>query len=212
MKQGDSYIKDTGDFLEKLRALGEIPKGAILVTADIVGLYPSIPHDEGLRVLRNQYDKFIDKTVPTEDIIKMAEFVLKNNLFEFNSKFYKQISGTAIGTKFAPPYACIFMDYIETEFLKSQEIKPWLWKRLIDDIIFIWTDTEENLDKFLEDLNKFHTNLRFTYEKSREKINFLDVVMKNKKGKIMTNLFCTFTTNYDQSLLHLFLIPLIIKT
>ena len=27
-------------------------------------------------------------------------------------------SGTAIGTKFAPPYACIFMDEVETEFLK----------------------------------------------------------------------------------------------
>ena len=136
MKQGNSYIKDTGDFLEKLRAIGEIPRGVILATADVVGLYPSIPHDEGLKVLWNQYDKFIDETVPTEDIIKMAEFVLKNNLFEFNSKFYKQISGTAIGTKFAPPYACIFMDYIETEFLKSQEIKPWLWKRFIDDIFF----------------------------------------------------------------------------
>ena len=37
MKQGNSYIKDTGDFLEKLRATGEIPKGAILVTADVVG-------------------------------------------------------------------------------------------------------------------------------------------------------------------------------
>ena len=84
MKQGNSYIKDTGDFLEKLRAIEEIPKGAILVTADVVGLYPSIPHDEGLEVLRNKYDKFIDKTVPTEDIIKMAEFVLKNNFFEFN--------------------------------------------------------------------------------------------------------------------------------
>ena len=68
----------------------------------------------------NQYKKFIDKTVPTEDIIKMDEFVLKNNLFEFNWKFYKQISGTAVGVKFAPPYACIFMDYIETELkLKS---------------------------------------------------------------------------------------------
>ena len=62
-----------------------------------MGSYPSIQHDEDLKVLRNQNDKFIDKTVPTEDIIKMAEFVLKNNLFGFNSKFYKQISGTAIG-------------------------------------------------------------------------------------------------------------------
>ena len=32
----------------------------------------------------------------------MAEFVLKNNYFEFNEKVCKQISGTA---KFAPPYA-----------------------------------------------------------------------------------------------------------
>ena len=46
---------------------------------------------------------------------KMADFAFKNNLFEFDSKFYKQISGTAIGTKFAPLYACIFMDHIETE-------------------------------------------------------------------------------------------------
>ena len=51
----------------------------------------------------------------------MADFVLKNNLFEFDSKFYKQISGTAIGTKFAPPCACIFMDHIEMEFLKTQD-------------------------------------------------------------------------------------------
>ena len=104
---------------------------------------------------------------------------------KFNSKIYKEISGTAIGTKFAPPYACILMDYIETEFLKSQEIKPWLWKRFIDDIFFIRTDTEENLDKFLEDLNKFHPNLRFTYEKSREKISFLDVVIKIKEGNLI---------------------------
>ena len=65
MKKGNSYIKDTGGFLEKLRAIGEIPKGVILVIADVVGFYPSSPDDEGLEVLRNKYDKFIDKTVPT---------------------------------------------------------------------------------------------------------------------------------------------------
>ena len=47
MKQGESYIRDTGDFLAKLKAAGEVPKGTILVTADVAGLYPSIPHSEG---------------------------------------------------------------------------------------------------------------------------------------------------------------------
>ena len=88
MKQGESYIKGNGDFLEKLKRVEGIPKAAILVTADVVGLYPSIPHDGSLEILRKQYDKFKEKMVPTEDIIKMADFVLKNNLFEFDCKFY----------------------------------------------------------------------------------------------------------------------------
>ena len=72
MKQGESHIKDTRDFLENLKRVGEIPNGAILVTADVVGFYPSIPRDGGLNVLRKQYDKFKDKIVPTEDIIKIG--------------------------------------------------------------------------------------------------------------------------------------------
>ena len=47
-----SYIKDTNDFLSKLKNLGKIPEHAFLVTADAVGLCPSIPHDEGLEILR----------------------------------------------------------------------------------------------------------------------------------------------------------------
>ena len=64
----------------------------------------------------------------------MAEFVLKNNFFEFNDGVKRQKSGTAIGTKFAPPYACIFIDDVETEFLKSEELQPFLWLRYIGDI------------------------------------------------------------------------------
>ena len=136
MKQGESYIRDTGECLAKLKAAGEVPKGAILVTADVVGLYPSIPHSEGLDILKKPSEHYPNK-VSTEHIVKMADFVLKNNLFEFGSKFYKQISETAIGTNFAPLYALIFMDHIETEYLKRQDIKPWFWKRFIDDIFYM---------------------------------------------------------------------------
>ena len=51
MKSGKSYVKDTGDFLEKIKSLDRIPEDAFLVTADVVGLYPSIPHDVGLKAL-----------------------------------------------------------------------------------------------------------------------------------------------------------------
>ena len=50
----------------------------------------------------------------------MAEFVLKNNFFEFNNQIKQQISGMAIGTKCAPTYSCIFMDKVETELWDTQ--------------------------------------------------------------------------------------------
>ena len=87
-KQGESYIRDTGDFLAKLKTAGEVPKGVILVTVDVVGPYPRIPHREGLGILKKQYENYPSKKVSTEDIGKMADFILKNNLFEFDSKFY----------------------------------------------------------------------------------------------------------------------------
>ena len=79
MKSGTSYIKDANDFLTRLKNLKKVPDNAILVTADVVGLYPSIPHNEGLEVLKKQLDNFYEKSIPTEDLVKMAEFVLKNN-------------------------------------------------------------------------------------------------------------------------------------
>ena len=95
-----------------------------MVTVDVVGLYPSISHNVGLEALRRTLNDRVNKKIGVEDLIKMAEFVLKKNYFEFNGKVKQQLSGTAIGTKFAPPYACIFMDQVETEFLESQVYKP----------------------------------------------------------------------------------------
>ena len=57
------YIKDTNRFLQKIQSLGNIPEDAILCTIDVVALCPSIPHDEGLGVLRKALDTRADQSV-----------------------------------------------------------------------------------------------------------------------------------------------------
>ena len=111
----------------------------------------------------------------------MAGFALKNNFFEFKREVKIQKSGTAIGTKFAPPYACIFMDAVETEFLTSQYLQPFLCLRYVDDIFFIWTHGEEKLVQFLNELNNFHPNISFTYETSKNNVNFCKFKCKLKR-------------------------------
>ena len=44
--------------------------------------------------------------------MELAELALKNSIFEFSDKTYKQIHGTAIGTMFAPPYAILLEEKI----------------------------------------------------------------------------------------------------
>ena len=91
------------------------------MTADVVGLYLGIPHKVGLRAQRKALDKRNEKTILTE---------------EFGNKMKQQISGTAIATKFAPPYAYIFMKDLETKFLEGQFLQPLAWLQYIDEILF----------------------------------------------------------------------------
>ena len=89
------------------------------------------------------------------------------------------------------------MDFIETEFLKTQSMKLRLWKRFIDDVFFIWTDSEENLEKFLKELNGFHPNVKFTLDKLKMKVNFLNVVTEIKNGRLSTDLCSKLVDSYQ---------------
>ena len=95
-----SYTKNNNGFLPKLKNLKKVLDNAILVTAEVVGLYPSIPHNGGLEVLKKQLDNVYEISIPTEDLIKMIEFVLKNNYFKFNSNLKHQISGKPLVQNF----------------------------------------------------------------------------------------------------------------
>ena len=131
----------------------------------------------------------------------MAEFVLKNFFFlslipGFTNKYLEVLS--VLNPLL---YACIFMDYIERGYCKAQSIKPWVQKRFIDDVFVIQTDSEENLEKVLKELNSFHLNIKFTFDKSKIKLNFLDVVAQIKNWRLSTDLnfksrtgISTFTT------------------
>ena len=54
MRNSNSYIRDSSHFLEKIKNIRSIPDNAMLVTADVVGLYPSIPHSAGINSLKTE--------------------------------------------------------------------------------------------------------------------------------------------------------------
>ena len=107
--------------------------------------------------------------------------------------------GTAIGTKCATSYACIFMSEFETSFIESQQNKPLVWFRYIDDIVSVLIHREGKFKTLLEQLNSFDSSLKFTHESSKEILPFLDLKFKLSKGRISTDL-CVKDTDRHQHL------------
>ena len=63
---------------------------SLAIMAD-VSLYPSIPHEVGLKTLKEVLDKREQHTIPESELLRIVDFVLKNNYFEFNGQIKLQI-------------------------------------------------------------------------------------------------------------------------
>ena len=72
-----------------------------------------------------------------------------------------------------------------------------VWFRYIDDIFFIWTHGKDKLEKFLDDLNRFDNNIKFTHESSKENVTFLDLIVKLSKGCLTTDLHIKDTDRHQ---------------
>jgi hypothetical protein len=85
----NSYIKDTTDFLRKLSEIQQpLPKGAIMFCFDVKALYPSVPRKEARTACEKALQGRTNKSLTTECVLDMLDLVLENNNFSFNDKHY----------------------------------------------------------------------------------------------------------------------------
>ena len=61
-----------------------------------MGLYPNIPHEDGIVPMRKALDAQEGKTDSTDSLTELAECDLKNNIFEHKISFYRQLRGNAL--------------------------------------------------------------------------------------------------------------------
>ncbi len=154
-----------------------------MVTMDATSLYTNINHDEGMNATKGFLNNRPTDTKPSTDfLMNLINFILTCNCFRFKDNFYLQQKGTAMGTRMAPSYANLFMANFENNFLNSQHDKPLLWFRYIDDIFMIWTLGQDKLNTFLETLNSFNAQLKFTWNISSYQVTYLDLDVQLKNG------------------------------
>ena len=117
------------------------------------------------------------QSLTKSDFQTLLTLCLSDDVYLHDDKFFKQVSGIAMGNNAAPPLAIIYMDFIECQILSVvNEIS--FWRRYIDDIFSISLCDPQTV---LTTANSISPYIKFTLELPNENnLPFLDVlVMKN---------------------------------
>lgn len=171
-----SYIKDTYHFISIIKKL-KIPPNSYFFTMDIESLYTNIDIQAGLRTVKNIFEKYPDVKRPDQEILQLLEINLAKNDFEFNKEYFLQIKGTAMGKRFAPAYANIFMADWEEKALAKCNKSPFLYVRYLDDIFGIWTHSKEEFREFADILDTHDSSIRLKYVINDLTIDYLDTTV-----------------------------------
>ena len=194
-----SYIKNSYEFVNKIKDK-TVNNDFLLVTGDISALYTNMNIDRMLECVRKAFNNNLDPSRPDEAILKLLEISLKNNYFNFNNTIYKQILGCAMGKRFAPALANLYLLELDDKATTGFPIKPLFFVRYLDDIFFVWPGNIESLKRFEIYLNNLIPDIKITLEYNTDNISFLDTLIYKTNSTLQTRTFFKQTDTHQ--LLH----------
>lgn len=127
------------------------------------------------------------------------------NLYRNIEMVYLQVKGTAMGKRFVPAYANIYMAEWEEEIFKKCKKLPLLYLRYLDDIWGIWTHSRMDFDGFVQIINEHHRSTQVEATTKDTEIDFLNITTFKgpnflQTGTLDTRMF--FKPTDSHSLLH----------
>ena len=126
----------------------------------MTSFFINIPLQETIDIAVNlifNHNPNLNKT--RKELKKVFLFVTSQTHFIFNSKFYNQIDGVAMGSPLIPVLANIFMGFHESKWLNEYNLdKLKFYLRYFDDILAAFDNEQYSLN-FANFLNNRYPNI-----------------------------------------------------
>jgi hypothetical protein len=190
-----SYFKSSFELKEDITKM-DIPPHATVFTADAVSMYTNIHTETALRVITAylfENEAWVSELLFGLPILALTEalrLIMTNNVFRFGDTHWLQLSGTAMGTPPAPPYATLFFAIHEEAILKEFGDNLLVYRRYIDDIFGVWLDTPSDnhqFQLFTKKLSEF--GLTWEVNTRSQQVDFMDLTITISANRIMTRLY-----------------------
>ena len=165
------------DIIDDLNKNG-LPQNSILVSLDVVNMFPSIDNKSGIESVKQVLNLRHDCNPPTSCLVEALQICLESNNSWFNNKHYLQIDGTAQGPHMSCSYADIVMAKYDKEAMDYYS-PPEIWKRFRDDVFMVWTQSEDELTTFETYMNSIDSTGKIKFELVKGSgLDFLDLNLR----------------------------------
>ena len=169
-------VSDSFTFAEKIR--GADLRNRHLVSFDVTSLFTNVPINDTIDMIRQIIrDHNLQVGIPVDILCDLILLCVKNVQFIFDSQFYVQIDGVAMGSPLGPVLSNIFLGFLEKYRLRNDIICTTdMYFRYVDDTYLI-VRSESDAKHLLTTFNSVHPNLNFTMELESDSsgLAFLDV-------------------------------------
>eukprot|EP01050_Picozoa_sp_SAG11_P017386 SAG11_NODE_2504_length_3274_cov_5.227888_1_plen_435_part_00 len=167
-----TYVKDS-DHMNRDLLTQQVASSFLLVTFDVVRLYPSIPH---ILCWQLVFDYLRECQSPFAYFVRaVVIFTLLQNYCQFDGAVYRQVIGFATGVSFGTQIADIFLHMLFRGVYARYADCIHMIRRFVDDGFMIWSGTVQQLEDFFRELNACNEHISVTHEISDSSAIFLDL-------------------------------------
>ena len=162
----------------------------MMCSFDVSSLFTNVPLDETIQFCLDKLYALPDPpTLPRSVLKVLLEFATKKSHFIFDVQYYDQVDGVAMGSPLGPVLANIFMCHFEEKWVLSNNSRPSVWFRYVDDTFTLF-ESKHAAIRFLQFLNNCHANIKFTVEfEENSTIPFLDVLITRHSHTFSTSVY-----------------------
>ena len=161
-----SFVKDSFTFVDSIRKFPS-NDAQTMCSFDVESLYTNVPVSEAIEIaLEELYKKptNVESALSRDQMRKLLNFAVRDKPFRFLNDQYSQVDGVAMGSPLAPILADLFITKMEQKLNRFSTNRPKIWLRYVDDVLCVFDINVEKIHAFLERINKWPPNLRFTIE------------------------------------------------
>jgi hypothetical protein len=154
---------------------------------DAVSMYTNIDTKHAISVI-TKYLQSTEQIVNVDALINGLTILMEHNIFQFGDTHFVQLTGTAMGTPPAPPYATLYF-YIHEQSILPMFPEIIAYGRLIDDGLGLWCPMEQNSDD--EDCRRF--------ELFQEQIQSFGILQWEFSDRTLSTEFLELELNIDKN-------------